>query len=190
MKDILKRVLTSKAVGRLAAVFILLIIASALMRERLEAVGSWFTSHFGATGMAVGSFLADAFHFPIPPQFYLLAAVMSNASHFVAFLAICAGSVAGGFTAYWLARHFSNKAFVRRWFVHDAEAMTELLARYGGRAVLVGSVSPIPFSTLCVVAGLYKVSHRLLFVLLVLRIPRLVFFYFIIRAGWSLAVTS
>lgn len=45
-------------------------------RAELAGAGRWLVDHLGYPGMGFGTFLADGLHFPIPPQFYMLAAIV------------------------------------------------------------------------------------------------------------------
>ena len=54
----------------------------------------------------------------------------------------------------------------------------------------MGSISPVPFSLLCNLSGLYRVPFRIFLVLSLFRIPRLLVFYALIRLGWSHANVS
>ena len=55
----------------LGALFGLIALAAHLARDPLDALGRGFVQRFGLAGMFVGTYLADAFSFPIPPQFYM-----------------------------------------------------------------------------------------------------------------------
>src|SRR5689334_1297994 len=71
------RLLSRFALGLL----LLLVIASALghwARADAEAIARGFVERYGYPGIALGTFLADGFHFPIPPQFYMLLSIASG----------------------------------------------------------------------------------------------------------------
>lgn len=175
----------------LLAVVVLVGFVSALahfLRPELEAVGRGFLERFGAFGLTLGTFLADGLHFPIPPQFYMLAAVTAGWSAGTTVLAITAGSLVGGVVSHLIGRHLLWRvAFFRRIVDRSRKRFDWLFARYGYWAVAVGSLSPLPFSLLCNLSGLYKVPFRLFLVLSLFRVPRVVLFYLLIRLGWSSA---
>ncbi|MBV9108396.1 MAG: hypothetical protein JO306_03190 [Gemmatimonadetes bacterium] len=54
-------------------------------------------------------------------------------------------------------------------------------------AVALGTLAPVPYSVLCYAAGLYRIPYMLFSAFTLLRVPRLLFFYLIIRTGWGLA---
>src|SRR5688500_14238206 len=72
----------------IAVVFVGMIALASSFREPLERIGRAFVERFGYPGMALGTLIADGFHFPIPPQFYMLMAVTSDASRPIALGAI------------------------------------------------------------------------------------------------------
>src|SRR6188768_2999163 len=82
--------------GGPVALFGVMLAIARLFRAPLEALGRNFVERFGYYGMAFGTFIADGFHFPIPPQFYMLMAISSGASRPLAFAAITAASLLGG----------------------------------------------------------------------------------------------
>ncbi len=165
--------------------FLALVMAlGAYAREYLEPAGVWVSRQFGLPGMALGTFLADAFHFPVPPQFYIFAAVTGGQPWLGPFFAICFGSLCGGVASFVIAQRFSSTAWVRRWAGGFQEEGEQVLAKHGRLAVLLGSVSPLPFSSQCLLAGLCQASPRLVLLILLLRIPRLLFFFWAIRTGW------
>jgi membrane protein YqaA with SNARE-associated domain len=175
----------------LLAVFILLGFVSALahfLKPELEALGRGFLENFGAFGLSLGTFLADGLHFPIPPQFYMLASISAGWSVALSLAAITAGSLVGGVVSHLIGRHLLCRLrFLRRIVDRSRQRFDWLFARYGVWAVAVGSISPVPFSLLCNLSGLYKIPFRHFLVLSLFRIPRVMMFYFLIRVGWSSA---
>ena len=164
---------------------------SRLFKPELEALGQGFLERFGALGLSLGTFLADAFHFPIPPQFYMLASITGGWSPLESLAAIAAGSMVGGVVSHLIGRHVLWRvAFLRRIVDRSRARIDWLFARYGYWAVAVGSISPVPFSLLCNLSGLYRVPFRIFLVLSLFRIPRLLIFYALIHLGWSHANVS
>jgi membrane protein YqaA with SNARE-associated domain len=169
----------------LGALFALIAIGGYLAREQLDMLGRAFVHRFGLAGMFVGTYLADAFSFPIPPQFYMLTAITSGVSQVAALVTISTASLLAGYTGYHLAGRIARvKAFARR--IEALRPRIErLFERYGYWAIAVGSLTPIPFSYLCYLSGLYRIPQRYLMAMLLFRVPRLILFYALIRLGWA-----
>jgi membrane protein YqaA with SNARE-associated domain len=175
----------------LIAIFVMLGFVSALahlLRPELETLGRAFLEQFGALGLSLGTLLADGLHFPIPPQFYMLASITAGWSPVTSVAAITAGSLVGGVISHLIGRHLLWRIrFLQRIVDRSRKRFDWLFARYGVWAVAVGSISPVPFSLLCNLSGLYKVPFRHFLVLSLFRIPRVVLFYVLIRFGWASA---
>ena len=62
---------------------------------------------------------------------------------------------------------------------HLRQLLADLL-----RLVVLASLSPAPYSWLCLLAGMSKLSYRLLAVACALRIPKLLTYYALVRLGW------
>jgi membrane protein YqaA with SNARE-associated domain len=166
---------------------IVLLIASAF-RPQLEALGRGFVDRFGLGGMALGAFLADGFHFPIPPQFYMLLAIGAGTPDLQAFSAIAVGSLGGGLSGYTVARQLSRFPRLWNWLmrVGGGKLRLQLEGRNAYRSALIASVTPIAFSVQCYVSGLYRLPPRAMALILALRIPKLVFFYYLVKFGWTI----
>jgi membrane protein YqaA with SNARE-associated domain len=135
--------------------------------------------------MAVGAFVSDAFMFPIPPQFYMLTAVTAGAPQIPSVTIICLSSVVAANVAYRIATSIARIPFMHHRIERSRVKIDPLFARYGYYAVAIGAILPIPFSLLCYLAGLYRVPYRVYAVLVLLRVPRLLAFYLLIRLGWA-----
>lgn len=164
------------------------VLVGRALRPQLESVGTWFVDRFGLVGVAAGTFIADGFHFPVPPQFYMLLATAGRADPIAIVGATSLGSVLGGGTGYLLARRLGHIRRLQLWVERVGGNVGQRLGqRYPYRSAVLASASPIAFSVLCYLAGLFRVRHGPLLVLLVLRLPKIVLYYYLVRVGWSLS---
>lgn len=170
----------------LAVLFAFMIALAHGFREPLERLGRTFADEFGYAGLAFGTVLADGFNFPVPPQFYMLLAIASDMSQPRAFAAIMVASLGGGFTGYSLAGRLARIGFVARWLERSRPLAERAFSRFGVRATVIASILPVPYSLLCYLAGQQRMPPRLFLLFLVLRIPRLVAYYYLVRLGWSI----
>ena len=162
-----------------------LALASYAARGELERVGTWFFERFGVAGMAFGSFLADGLHFPIPPQFYFLAAFAAGSARAVALLAVTCGSVLGGLLAFQLGRHVSRVGFVARRLAPARALVERMVTRYGYRGLIVVGILPVSYFGLCSVSGLMRLPLAAYGCLAAGRVPRLLVSYVLIAAVWE-----
>jgi membrane protein YqaA with SNARE-associated domain len=163
------------------------LLVARVLRPQLEALGRAFVDQFGLAGIAFGSLLADGFHFPLPPQFYMLLAIGAGNPDVPTFLAVLAGSLLGGVAGYRVARQLARFPRVARWLERTGGAFrSQLEGRKAYRSAIIASVTPLPFSLQCYVCGLYRLPQGAFAVILLLRIPKLMVFYGIIKTGWTL----
>jgi membrane protein YqaA with SNARE-associated domain len=182
----LRRLLLRWCLG-VGALIALAVVLATLFREPLAAIGNGFVSRFGLLGMAVGTFLADGFQFPVPPQFYMFISVAAQTPAVPTLIAIGVGSLAGGAVAFAIAEHVGRIRFVAEKLARSRASVERGLARFGYWAPVIASLLPIAYSLLCYVAGANRLPWRIYFVLSVCRIPRLILFYYLIRIGWLAA---
>ncbi|NUO52343.1 MAG: hypothetical protein HOV80_26120 [Polyangiaceae bacterium] len=177
--------LIAKMVAGLAVLGVAVSIAAHFFRDELGAFGREIVEMLGVPGMALGTMLADGLHFPIPPQFYMVAAISAGTSQAAAIAAIAAGSVAGGHVAFYLAQKAGKLQFIQRQVRKVQKPLATLLEIHGTRAIVVGSLLPIPYAHLCYLMGLNRMRYRSFALLCALRIPKLLLYYSIVRFGWG-----
>jgi len=172
----------------LVALLVVVVLVVRTLRPELEAVGGWFVQRFGLVGVALGTFIADGFHFPVPPQFYMLLATAAKTDPAAILVSTCIGSLAGGTAGYFVARRLGHVGWLRRRLERFTGKARELVGqRYPYRSAAIASATPMAFSVLCYMAGLLRVRRGPMLVLLVLRIPKIVLYYYLVRIGWSLS---
>jgi membrane protein YqaA with SNARE-associated domain len=182
-RELLK--LALKLVLGAATLVVLVSILGHHFRPELEQVGHTFLDRFGYVGVGLGTYLADGLHCPVPPQFYMLASIASGWSELWTIVAVCIGSMFGGVTAYTIARRASKLRFLQRLLARSQKKVDWLFARYGYWAVAIGSLTPIPYSFLCYVAGGYRMPARIFVTLSLFRIPKIVLYFYLIQLGWT-----
>lgn len=151
-------------------------------RSELLTLGASVQHHFGLFGMAAGTVLAEAFQFPVPPQFYMLSSIAAGARPLPAVAAIAVGSLTGGHLGMFLARRAATWPLVRR--LTERGPLPGMFRRHETLAVTLASLLPVPFSLLCYTCGVLKTPYRRFVLVCALRIPKLVVFYLVIRAGF------
>lgn len=154
-------------------------------REPLTQFGAWFVERFGVLGVIVGTALADGIHFPLPPQFYLLTGIAGGYGGYVTFFAVLAGSEIGSILAYFIGGAAAKTAMVDR-FVDKPRAMLErVIARQGHLGLAIATLLPISWCILCATVGAMRLPRRALFVLLAMRVPKVLLSYAVIVYAWQ-----
>ena len=169
------------------AVFLgLVVLVVRALRPQLEAVGHAFVDRFGFAGMALGTAIADGFHFPLPGQFYMLLAVAAHSSAFATLSWICAGSLLGGGSGYLVARRLARFPRFAAWLERVGRPLRgQLDGRKAYRSAAILSLSPLAFSAQCYLCGFYRLAPKAFLLLLLIRIPKLFVFYQLVRLGWA-----
>jgi len=174
---------------RLLVVLVIACAAAALLaahfRPQAEGAARAFVTTFGVGGMALGTFLADGFQFPIPPQFYMLLAIASGVSPVVSFAAIAGASLLAGGLGYRLCALASHWPWLARKTSKQRQLLLRAFERYGHRAALLAMLLPIPYSLLCYLAGLGRLPRTFLLLLSLYRVPKLLGFYLLVYLGWN-----
>jgi membrane protein YqaA with SNARE-associated domain len=171
--------------GLLALLAVVVLLVRTLKPE-LEQAGRLFVDRFGLTGVLIGTFVADGFSCPIPPQFYMLLGIAAGRSALSIISVTVLGSLLGGMCGFLLARRIGRIPRFASWLERvSGNAGRRLGQRYAHRSVLVASFTPIAFSMLCYLAGLYRTRASAFALLLALRVPKLILYYYLVSVGWN-----
>jgi membrane protein YqaA with SNARE-associated domain len=175
-----------KPILSLAALLTLLLLLGKWWRPELEALGHGFVGRFGWMGFALGVFLADACHFPLPAQFYMLLSIAAGKSAAATLLSISVGSVVGGLVGYGFGRRVSQLPRVRSWLTRGGRGLEQhVQGKNAYRSAVLLSLSPFAYSVLCALSGVYRLPLRAFLVVLALRLPKLIGYYALIKFGWG-----
>lgn len=170
----------------MGVLFALMLLIANTFRSELESIGRTFVTHLGLPGMTFGTLIADGFHFPVAPQFYMLLGIASGTPHLETFTAVAIGSLIGGGSGYVVGRQLRRFERLARWVERSSTKFRQHLeGRNAYRGAVIATITPLPFSVLCYAAGLYHFSPRAFALILVLRIPKLMVFYYLVWLGWS-----
>ncbi len=168
----------------LALLMGLTLAASHWFKPELEELSRQFYDRFGGWGAALGTWLADGFTFPVPPQAYMLLAEAHGATWKV-FPWIVAGSLAGGVSGYVVAPLLTRIAWVAAAIERTEPKVKAFLGKSWVLSGVLLGISPIAFSWLCYSSALYRLPRRVFALLCVLRVPKLLVYQLLVSWGWS-----
>jgi membrane protein YqaA with SNARE-associated domain len=154
-------------------------------RAELTHFGTWFVGRFGVVGMIGGAFLADGFHVPLPPQFYLLTGIAGAYPHVVVVAAVLLGSELGGLTAFALARLAGGATFIDARIAKPKALLRKMIAKRGYFGLALATLLPISYSILCIATGAMRLPYRAYVVLAAMRVPRILLSYAVIVLAWE-----
>lgn len=160
-------------------------IAGYLFRSPLERMARWLIDVLGYAGLFAGVFAADAFTFPLPPDVYLFISIASGASVTLTLLSCSTSSVIAGNVAYSIGPYIENIPILRDRLEDFRSRGEYLFGQWGGRAVAIAALTPVPFSIVAWLAGIYRMPYRWFFVASLARVPRIVGYYALYTYGWA-----
>lgn len=137
-----------------------------------------FIINFGVRGVALYVFIVDLFILPLSVD--LIWPFVMAWHPLVAILVMGTSSVAGAFTAYLLGRLVGLIPPIERWVLRISGTQTsELLTKYGVLAIVITGLTPLPFSTACMLAGILKLAPLKVFLSTLIRYVRMAIYYVI-----------
>ena len=137
-----------------------------------------FVLNFGVKGVALYVYMVEMLMFPLSVDF-IWAFVMSW-HPLQAILVMGTSSVAGALSAYLVGRLVRLIPPVKRWVMKvSGTHAEELIAKYGVWGIVISGLTPLPYSTICTVAGVVKLKPHLFFLGTLIRYVRMAIYYFI-----------
>ncbi len=168
-----------------ALLFGVVVLLATVFAEPTKALADWMVQTLGLSGIFLGVFAADAFTFPIPPDTYLLIAVASETGVVEVLSTICLASILAGITAYFVGPFLTKFPYLGHKIEHFRPRGEALFRRFGVWAVAIAALTPVPFSIVCWMAGIYNMPKGKFLATLLFRIPRFIGYFYIFVLGWS-----
>ncbi|MDW7672998.1 MAG: YqaA family protein [Bacillota bacterium] len=114
--------------------------------------------HYDILGLFLISFMESSF-FPIPPDLVLIPLGILNPSQVWWYASVTTGaSVFGGVFAYFLGKKLGRPLIERIVSDKRIQQVERRFADYGGWAILIAGLTPIPYKVFTLAAGLFKID--------------------------------
>lgn len=152
-------------------------------RAELLAVSRWFVEWLGGPGVAVGFMVPDALTLPIPQDAFLAFALVGGLPFWTIVAWGTLGSLVGGSLGFALGRGLQRTRWYRRMVRRRGMDAERLVRRYGGRAVALGAITPIPYSLMCWSAGALGMKFIPFLGISLLRVVRVAGYLWLIQLG-------
>jgi len=137
-----------------------------------------FVLDFGVKGVAIYVYLVDLLVLPLSVDF--IWAFVMGWNPLYAILVMGTSSVAGALSAYLIGRLVGLMPPIKRWVMKvSGTHAEELIAKYGVWGIVISGLTPLPYSTICTVAGVVKLNPYLFFLGTLIRYVRMTIYYFI-----------
>jgi membrane protein YqaA with SNARE-associated domain len=169
------------------ALMVVFISAAIPFKDELAAIGSTIAGGLGYPGIGIGIMMSDMFTLPIPPDVYLALAVTAGMDPVSVIFWGSLGSMAGGIGAFFIGKLMYRTAFAQRLMAPFKEKGTQFINRLGVFAVIIAAITPLPFSIICVLAGMMGMRFVVFLPATLFRIPRIAGYFLLIKWGWVAA---
>ena len=162
-----------------AAYVVLFLLFGSTIRE----LGRHFAGKRGLNGIFLYVYLVDTLIVPATPD---IVFTLSTAPSVLLIAVVSTASISGGFTGYLIGRYLNHLTIVRRLTAYYRSKGEALINRYGPWAVALAGFTPLPYSTISWIAGMFKIKPGQYLLASLTRIPRLALYYAAIRGGMKL----
>ncbi len=165
----------------LLAVLGFVAVASIYFREELQGFTQWIFAEVGLGALAALLFVSDAALSPIPPDaiLFLIAKSPYHEHWLVLVPALGVLSSVAGWVGYFGGRRLAHTRLSQALFSRLKRKGAAVIHRYGSWGIVLGALTPVPFSLTCWTAGMLEMPfHRVAWPCL-LRIPRFVAYYLV-----------
>lgn len=162
---------------------VILIFGLALTFEpQLKSAAQWLIDQFGFLGIGIMVFVSDLIISPIPPDAALFFMGKSTMHEqwmiWVPILGLI--SSLAGICGWWIGKKLQHFRVVKRTLAYFAAEHRHSIKRFGFWMVVLGALTPLPFSITCWLAGIFKLSFSSFVVACLFRVPRFVVYYWAI----------
>ncbi|PJZ68930.1 hypothetical protein CH373_08010 [Leptospira perolatii] len=165
--------------------FLFVVLLARFFQEPVLDISKAFIEFTGAFGVGIAIFIADSVHIFLPPDTFLMIAVAAGLKDWEVIATASIGSVIAGTFSYAQGRYLLPKLDSFTSFVRKHEEKLEVyIRRFGFWAVVLGALTPLPYSWTSVAAGALKMKFRLYLLAALFRLPRFFLFYYLIKLGW------
>lgn len=163
---------------------VLVYVGKKYVGSYLEIAAKLFFEKFGLVGLFIGVYFVDTFIVPLTPDIFLILLVPSEIDQRLGLTLICIASILGGISGYGIGKNLNTLRIVQRLVSKYKHRGENLFQRYGIWAVVIAAATPLPFSTICWLAGIFRMNFRQLVLATFFRIPRMAVYYLMIALGW------
>lgn len=156
-------------------------VASIYFREELRLFTQWTFAEVGLGALVALLFVSDAALSPVPPDAVLLLISQSSYHQDWAILVPALGALSSvaGWIGYFGGRKIAHTRFSALLFSRFKRTGAAVIHRYGPWGIVLGALTPMPFSLTCWTAGMLEIPFRRVVGPCLLRIPRYVGYYLV-----------
>ena len=153
--------------------------------ENYDKIVSYVDENFGLAGIFLYVFIVDTLILPLSPDFVF--PVVAGMPWYEVVPVIGLASALGGWASYFIGRLLIRVPVIDKWVEKAKDKWGKYINRYGIVFVILSTLTPIPFSTVCMAAGAVKLSSKKVLPCCLFRILRNGIYFFLFKAVLVLA---
>ena len=172
-----------KAVGALLLFTVLLGVLGYFLEDELVRATNWVVTQIGFPGLCLLLLLTDGLVTPFPPDAILLVIAKSRlAEHWLGYVLVLGSiSAAAGCLGWCIGRWLGHIPWVAARLAPFKALHGDFIRKYGFWAIVIGAITPLPYSLTCWGAGVVGLRFMTVFTASALfRVPRFILFYWVI----------
>lgn len=173
--------LIRKTIALMAFFVLVYAIALFFIKDQYYVIGNWVVTHLSLSGLALFVLFTDMFIVPMSVDIIFPFVLEWNPIPLLATMSLA--SALGGIGGYWIGRLLGHLKIIKAITANFSSDGERLINLYGGWAVVIAGLTPIPFSTVCWLAGMLRVNPYKVMLATLSRIPRMIIYYWAIRGG-------
>lgn len=171
-----------RALIGIVALSLLLLFVGKVFESDLIAIAQAVYNALGVLGLAIALFVIDSILSPMPPDVLLVVIANSTLHAHWPLVLPATGliSAAAGNFGWFLGHMFARVRWAAPLVARIRIRYETQIRRFDRWAVVIGAITPLPFSLTCISAGALGMRWTRLAPITLLRIPRFVVFYWVV----------
>ncbi len=157
------------------------LVVKSIGTESYGDIVGFIDEKFGMLGIFLYVFIVDTLIMPLSPDFVF--PIVAGMPWFEVIPVIGLASAMGGWASYFIGRVLIKVPLIDKWVEKAKDKWGRYIDRYGIVFVILSTLTPIPFSTVCMAAGAVKLPVRKVLPCCLFRILRMGLYYFLFRLG-------
>lgn len=149
--------------------------------DSYQQVVNFVDERFGMVGIFLYVLIVDTLILPLSPDFVF--PIVAGMPWYEVIPVVGLASALGGALSYFIGRLLIHVPIIDRWVGMAKDRWGRYIEKYGVLFVILSTLTPIPFSTVCMAAGAVKLSSRKVLPCCLFRILRMGIYFFLFKAG-------
>ncbi|MCB0378595.1 MAG: VTT domain-containing protein [Bdellovibrionales bacterium] len=189
LKRIFRKYLVRGGLFLIILVAFILLIAFTF-EPQLRGFAQWLHTSFGIWGLMALVFFADLIVSPVPPDVALFFLGQSPFHNYWFFIVPLLGAIStfSGLCGWALGHKLQHLKIFARIIENFGEENRGAAKKFGFWMVVIGALTPLPFSLTCWLAGIFKLPFGVFIAAAAVRIPRFIIYYWAIFFSSELGI--